>query len=69
MLVDRRMLMVMPSMIWNATSVAIYSGTFVELMAKTMNNSFSDWSNNKMNMYALFAMIFFGIGEIIGSFV
>lgn len=69
LLVSKRMLILIPCMIWTAISVAIFSGTFIVIMTESMKVSFPDWTHNKINMYALFAMVSIGVGEIVGSFI
>ena len=56
----------MPILIWNGLSVAIYAGLLVPLMVRTMPE---DLSKDIKLQKASTAMIFIGIGEIIGSFV
>ena len=57
---------VVPLIIWNALSLACYSGTFVTMMTRTMKTNHPEWGENDCNSMALYAMITLGIGEIVG---
>ncbi len=69
MLKSPRMLFVVPSILWNAMAAAIYSGNFVPMMNKMMDEDYPEWSSNQKLEYSLFAMIPLGIGEVLGGFM
>ena len=66
LIVSKRMLHVVPFILWSSLSYTIYSGSFVILMNKTMD---STWSDNKKTQNSMYAMIALGFGEIFGSII
>ena len=71
-LIEPKMLMITPMFIWSATSQTIYSGIFISLMARTMQN-IGDTNPElakdvtMQNEEALFTMIIRGLGDIVGG--
>jgi len=66
-MVTKKMLYVIPLILWSALSQSIISGCFVPMMNETMNDDFPDWNDNTKLEYSLFAMVPLGVGEVIGS--
>lgn len=66
MLISKRMMLVLPLIIWSAVSQSIFSGCFVPMM----NNTFGDdYNSNEKLEFSLLAMIPLGLGSVIGGFV
>lgn len=59
MLISKRMVKILPGMVWCSLSLATFAGSFVTIMTDTMNNDLSP--NEKLEL-SLFAMIPLGIG-------
>ena len=67
LMVTRKMMLVIPFIIWSALSQSIISGCFVPMMNETMKDDYPTWSDNTKLEYALYAMVPLGVGEVIGS--
>jgi hypothetical protein len=63
-----RMLHLLPMMLLSSISISIYGGLFVPMITRTMHTS-GITSQSKQNEEALVALIFLGLGEILGSIV
>ena len=63
------MLYLLPYIIWNALSIAIFGGTFMVLIINSMEGIHDDWSEQKKTKYGFLCMIALGGGEIVGSLI
>lgn len=63
MAIDRRMLVLMPQILWTGVSVAFYSGILVDAIAASVVGT-----DAEQQYKAVLAMIAFGVGEILGCF-
>lgn len=63
MAIDRRMLMLMPQILWTGVSVAYYSGILVDTIAASVVGS-----DQEQQYKAVLSTIAFGVGEILGCF-
>lgn len=64
LLLDKKMRRVLPAMVWASLSLATFAGSFVTLMADTMDPATSP--NRKLEL-SLLAMIPLGIGQMLGG--
>jgi MFS family permease len=69
LLISQRMLYIMPLILWSGMSGAAYSGSFVPLMHDTMIINHPEWNENKKLSISLFAMISFGVSEMLGGLI
>lgn len=69
LMIEPRMLMIMPMIIWSAISVCIFGGIFISLMTRCMNNSGDPrlLDTDTQNSTALLCMALLGAGEIMGG--
>ncbi|CDW76468.1 major facilitator superfamily protein [Stylonychia lemnae] len=65
---SRKMVLVIPLIVWSAMSLAAQSGCFVVMMNTTMKEDYPLWSDSKKLEYSLFAMVPLGLGEVMGGF-
>lgn len=63
MMINRRMLMLLPLVMWTGVSVAFYSGVLTIIVSNSINEA-----DNLKQYYSQLAMIAFGVGEILGCF-
>jgi hypothetical protein len=59
------MLKCMPIIIYNSITQSIYAGIMIPIIIQSMEKT--DFDPAEKTRYTLFAMIFLGIGEIVGS--
>ena len=64
---DKRMIMLYPEMVWTGCTLAINSSMLVNLMGDTIKVHGGD--DHAQFFWPLMAMIAFGCGEIVGSFL
>jgi hypothetical protein len=71
LMLSKRMLKIIPFIIWTAVSCAIYAGVFVPLMTDTMSTNLKtqNWSDQTKQKNCLLALVGLGLGEILGSLV
>lgn len=67
LLINKRMLGLVPLMIWSGLSMAVYAGIFIPLMIRTMSTTLSPLSQNQQSAKALYTFSLLGVGEIIGG--
>jgi MFS family permease len=61
---SRRMRMFLPQLLWIGVSIAVYTGILVPMI----NLSLKDVANSNTRFeYSMFAMVAFGLGEIVGG--
>jgi hypothetical protein len=65
LLKSKRMLKCTPIMIYSSITQSIYAGIMIPIIIQSMGKT--DFDPAEKTRYALFAMIFLGIGEIAGS--
>lgn len=63
------MLFILPYILWNAISVAIYGGTFMVIIINSMEGVHDEWSQQTKTKYAFLCLISLGAGEIVGSII
>ena len=64
LLASRRMWWLLPQILWTGVSIAFYSGNLVELISFSLQADTQALQFQK----AMIAMVFFGVGEILGCF-
>ena len=67
LLINKKMLGLVPLMIWSGLSMAVYAGIFIPLMIRTMNTTLSPLSQNQQSAKALYTFSLLGVGEIVGG--
>lgn len=60
------MLMILPEILWCGTSIAYYSGQLVNIMSYSLASEVPPVSDDNQFFYSMLAMIWFGIGEVLG---
>ena len=76
-MISCRMLTVLPMLLWNGISIAIYSNVLVSLMTRSMANSADLYPDRPdlihdqsvQDYTALFTMCLLGTGEVFGGFL
>ena len=73
LMINIRMVMLMPMIIWSAFSIAIFGSVFINLMTRTMKNQPDFYGTDLtsdvtlQNSFALYTMSLLGLGEIFGG--
>jgi hypothetical protein len=65
------MMMINLQMIMTGVSIAFYSGLLFPIMVEqlSLDPNYSSYSETKYYSYALFGMVAFGIGEVVGAII